>query len=376
MWLEFQPYGLSWVWGLGIGIEALAQLLLSIRVLAFVFPFVLHEACRPWVWLQPSPLWDNSRVTCSSRFSSEQRLVRYLGTYSERSVPTTHKCAVILTLCKDSLKPFLLQFCLSTSPPIFSLTVEVGLCLPTHALEPSHFRIHWERFVTKCHSQFPALILPGFSAAIVDVNYPFLSQRKTSSSLVWGTVLSAAHCADPAFLLPPLGDSRASVCVLGPIFSCERTLAWKKLFFQWLQFPCVRSWRHICIFKPCLSWVSSLYFMLCTELFTLSIQTKLLTPSCGVLWFYFWLRDQWSRPAAPRCLGCPMESVDENLELLPVFPCPSPISIFSIPPTIAPEWAPMTPWPVPGSPCFAPTFSTTHFCLQSPPSLQGKAPVP
>lgn len=79
--------------------------------------------------------------------------------------------------------------------------------------------------MTKSHGWFPALILPGFSAATVDINYPFLSQRKTSSSWVWGTVLSAAHCADPAFLLPPLEDSRTSVCVLGPLFSWERTLA-------------------------------------------------------------------------------------------------------------------------------------------------------
>ena len=48
------------MWGMGIGKEALAQLLLNIRVLAFVFAFALHEACRPRVWLQPSPLWDNS----------------------------------------------------------------------------------------------------------------------------------------------------------------------------------------------------------------------------------------------------------------------------------------------------------------------------
>lgn len=39
----------------------------------------------------------------------------------------------------------------------------------------------------------------------------------------------------------------------------------------------------------------------------------------------------------------PPASVNENLELPPVFPCHSPISVFSIPPTIAPEWAPMTP---------------------------------
>lgn len=42
---------------MGIGKETLAQLLLNIKILAFVFPFVLHEACCPWVWLQPSPLW-------------------------------------------------------------------------------------------------------------------------------------------------------------------------------------------------------------------------------------------------------------------------------------------------------------------------------
>ena len=48
------------MWGMGIGKEALAQLLLNIRVLAFVFAFALHEACRLRVWLQPSPLWDNS----------------------------------------------------------------------------------------------------------------------------------------------------------------------------------------------------------------------------------------------------------------------------------------------------------------------------